>query len=769
MAWCGNAATSRTNEIARVTLLAGLLAASGNLGSLPIAVAQTGDHKSGKSQDQIAFKKTCDVAEQFSKLELWEDAKTQYNAVLGKSPDSACALNGLQQVLAAQVLANKNKCDIAANLAGLGLWEDAKAEYKAVLDKFPTSECAVNGFKEALTRAATVKDKVNRANAAAKANHREEAFATFDDARKLDPSVKGSDELQRLYDAEMLRRKAIALANLGFPDDALKEMKGALEKNPSGNIPLELEYLSPGKFAKWWSALRQEHLPTLSAIGEVLLLAIAVLVLISLLRKVRAFYRYLFPAASVDVGTFLDDSGSDSKQGDAFAALLGMCLYKLQEGPPEFDLKTVTSPTSLGMKSSDVPLLTPPNLKWLGTALGPILDLVATPPLVVGGRLYAPADLWANATLTLQLTRGTSMLASQVLRLRDFGWREKNADGQQTGDAEARARKEAQRQRVLNQLALVAAVWVHFEAQRVSGKKDTAHFGTMDWRSCAYFQTALRAQTEPSVAAEYYLKALQADPENCASRVNLAKALVDLDKDHRIGEAIAHLEKVLEAMTQQVDRGAAWRRTLTGLCHPIDADRTPYVAMFLRAIFHYEYGVVVMETSNDASESARQINLAEQYAQELVERIEATLKKVQKSPACRDFQQYLSKFLSQAKLIHAGFMVASRTDQTNGENLIKEIADSHELSADPVAHYNLACSFALLAEHKYTHDSEHAKSCRETSLRHLERAFWLLKTMQRPLKWRVTDDLTLKTILNQEKAKFDALWSKYSSPTDPSG
>ena len=128
MAWHRNIVATRTVMIGGVMLLAGLLVATGHLGSAAIA------EEKGKAENQSTIKQ-CDDAKQRSHRGEWENAKSKYEEILKAFPTSDCASAGLKALLE-----TKNRCDIGAALKKAKLWDEAKKQYDAAFVNSPTSE-----------------------------------------------------------------------------------------------------------------------------------------------------------------------------------------------------------------------------------------------------------------------------------------------------------------------------------------------------------------------------------------------------------------------------------------------------------------------------------------------------------------------------------------------------------------------------------------------------------------------------------------------------
>ena len=671
-----------------------------------------------------------------------------------------CAVTGLQKAHATQ-----RKCAYGEELRKLKLWDDAKKEYEAALMSTPQSRCATNGLQEILKARAEAKQLAAQAEEQARsANSQDMARASIAKALATDSSVPIPELLKKLDEADRQLEAASAMERLGLHDKALSAIGSALEKYPVPRDPAakpnDWQNVVPGtterewsRVERGWSLVVRGSTGVMTAIGEGILLIIASLALFSLSRKWRTLYRTLFPVATVNVGSFNLTPGPGSV--DALRALIEMDLCRLQEAPKGFDLKMVRGEQPADETvTTAVSALAATQLQWLGTVLRPILGLVAPPALAVDGQAYLPADdLWPDATLTVRLTRGTDIVASELLRLRDFGWREEKKE---TGG------KEAQRQRDLNQLALVAAVWTHFKVQEVIGKT-TAYCGTTRWRSWAYFQSALYARTNPDIAVRYYLQAIDVDPQNRAARVNLAKVLFDIDRDKYLKEAIAHVEKVLEFYGREdpdfwTEKGNVEDYRRSGQPR-IDTERTPYVAKLLSAIFAYE------SCKGDTEAKA----MASKTINQLLSRIKGLLYKKpheenDSAANCSlkpDFRDYLSSLQNHVQLISIGFSAAPSLADVES---IDRIAKAREAAADYVLDYNLACSYALLAKHLPS-----AKRLPTDALGHLHRCFWLLqKTGRQELLESVVryakDDRTLDMRFSAQEDKLNELLTEFGTP-----
>lgn len=622
----------------------------------------------------------------------------------------------------------KATCTAADSLRKAGYLDEAKTEYTELLKGEDKPQCAVEGLLETYKAEQRKKAEVcAAAEALLKSGYLEEAKNAYvellsgDGATKPDCAREG---LIGVKEEEAAKRKetisrAQALADFGLHDDAFDTIKEQLKKDDKTEVPQELQYLSGGKVPVW-RMVRRDMEPWARPILEIFAAVILLIVLKNLM-----FRRFAKRTLAIEE---FDSGGFEGKyMGKDFSFIMRSQLNRTAAGSRRGCINLVTGPIQDIKIPPEVEAAVPTTTtSWLSPATWvkaiPALFTLVAPIRTVSLMGYLHKRGTRGVGITVQLVEKNKILASYTFWQMDFD------------DSSERSEDEAVDS--LYQLAEYAAVWLLFEMAK-NLRKGLALLGTHDWQSYAYFRAGLFAKNQNRRQAEkdLYLRALMLDPKLRGARVNLAKwFLWDKNPEKNPEAALEHL---IRAKKDSLDASDG------------DRDPTLYSAIYNLAVLKYENG---------------DINEAKELTQELLEKIDSTLKKTKgflrigyKDPALK---YHLKSIRPEANSMLGGLMV--ELGEAGG---LKRIQDETKLSSVfPSLQYNLACCYSILAHHEpqvKPGGNERREQYLQASLSHLERTFQI----DASLACQVKDDRSLEYVRNEKAAEYKALIDTYETAT----
>jgi tetratricopeptide (TPR) repeat protein len=369
--------------------------------------------------------------------------------------------------------------------------------------------------------------------------------------------------------------RATALEDAGLHEAARDEVKEAINADPETPVPNRLK--DENREPQWWGNVKSTLQPTATAVVELGLLALVLLLVIATVIRFR-----------VNLGAF--DAGDDKALAAGLPAALQDHISRITQENGGTELKLIKDS---GEDTNDI--------QTALTTAGPQGALAGSVYAVL--RRLAPARIWVvsgavrefdddgGVALTMAIRRRAGTLVDQVtLWQADFDPPGDPPSSDDTKDAYYRLARSAavwtvyargRRKRIRR--------WATFAKNWARGRVATRAFeivGTHDWRSYALFANgvAYSERGEDDKARDLYWNALNCDPINEGAIFNLANSyLSDTSakgpwkggSQRRIDESLRWLDGIMDGRRIERDWDMLWHRSayVAALGHFWKADR----------------------------------------------------------------------------------------------------------------------------------------------------------------------------------------------------
>jgi tetratricopeptide (TPR) repeat protein len=170
----------------------------------------------------------------------------------------------------------QGQCDAADALLKAQLYEDAQANYTALLNHDPQLSCAQAGILA--VQQAQAKKSYELGRAYENASQLKEARGAYVAALEKYPNyILAQEALENVSDNKFAAVQT--LANLGYYTEAADRLKTVVEENPGIEVPENLTYL-PGGNIPLWGYLRSLIQRWGQPVGEIVILLLGVCILI---------------------------------------------------------------------------------------------------------------------------------------------------------------------------------------------------------------------------------------------------------------------------------------------------------------------------------------------------------------------------------------------------------------------------------------------------------------------------------------------------------
>lgn len=349
--------------------------------------------------------------------------------------------------------------------------------------------------------------------------------------RRLGQVLEQLEEQKRATEARAAARHAQAAERLlerGLYEQATNEAVEALEGDPALELDPQLEGLFGGPLPGW-RTLRRSWIPRLLVGAEMLIVALALLALLSLLlralptRALRTIAA-VFPQRRYQIDSFAAPA-VEGITGEGFASMVLAKLGELSAGQASARVGMVAAqPTPLDL-SNVVPGLAPEGAD-LALALARVLQWALPPAPRIVGAIHPPGA--AGPLVTVRIVLAGSVLETVTLKARDF-----LADSYDHDSAPGA---------VYQALAESVAVWLLFRLRRRWWRRGSRTLlGVSNWRSYALFRAGVSAfeHHRRSEAMQLFAAALKLEPDFKAAHANLGRLLIH----HNDDLAIEHLQR----------------------------------------------------------------------------------------------------------------------------------------------------------------------------------------------------------------------------------
>ena len=677
-------------------------------------------------------KRVCAEADALRDAGDLEGAKAKYIGLL-KEGKSDCAIDSLAPIVKKL---QERACAEADALRDAGDLEGAKAKYIGLL-KEGKSDCAIDSL------APIVKKLQERACAEADAL-RDAGDLEGAKAKYIGLLKEGKSDCARLAlksVRQKLEEKAISraqkLVDLGLYAEASTTLINQLEKDEKTKIPLGLQNLL-NRQQIYWALIKYNAEPWIRLFLEfILIILIAIALFMLLLKYCKPLRRKLSICPPLDIEEFYDKdlkiAPIENGIGKGLSSVVRSQLEHVSAASQGFrisqivgSIQKITIPTEV---VNSIPKV--PGNWWTAfvNMIPALLNWVLQPSTMkLTGHLHKPGK--KGAGLTVQLLENNKIQNSYTFWQQDFDNFFKDSNETTVYN--------------LNQLAKNVAIWLMFN----TAKREFELLGTKNWKSYAYFSAGLHAESQEERlddAKKLYINALRIDAKLSAARVNLsgiyrkeAKKEKDKGRKERLYKVAMHHLAQAKNDCENND------------CEDIN-ERNPtlYSAKYNLAVLRYN----VEKDPKKANEEIK----------DLLKKIETVLKKIQdkekgyKDPD-RTLKNHLETIKSIADAMYGGLKVECEDKEAADEwlkNHFEEETKPSLSSVLPRYHYNLACTFSILANYpdRTTEGNKNQKEYLESSLRHLELAFLIKKELCSSAE----DDPALEKVKNKMKEEYKAL------------
>lgn len=656
--------------------------------------------------------------------QLWPDrfaggARNRHGFLLLASLLLVCAASSAQDD------DSRRECIAADALRSAGFLAEATSAYVEILQNGDLTksdkQCAIDALPE--VRRSLAQISITEALVHEARGDEDAAISAYEEAMASDPDSEVAQErLLAHADSQSADRELVAraeqLVEMGLNDEArelVTEYITSSESEFSGELALtpRLDALFGGK-VKAWRDFRRAAGGILQPVAEMAGLLIAIVVLAMLIRRSRR------KVPKVQIIDFDGAGFEEGNLGRTFSVNMHSKLDELRTGGQAGDLALVTGPIEAIDLPSEVEAVIPTaSTGWLSPlawarAIPALINWITRQRIVhVTGSLHAAGK--RGVGVTVNLVESNQILSGCTIWQNAFDAR-----------SEANTHDDSEN---LYRIAEYAAIWLLFETRTRFFDRKLDLLGARDWHSYALFRAGLFAEEDDrqTAARDLYVKALRRNAGFRGARTNLGLWYIRNDESSR---ALKHLRRAVDEANdaQNSDRDAAF-----------------YVAKYNLAVIEDEAG----NTEKAVADTV-----------ELCSSIEKALKKIQageKGYADPALKHNLHEIEPAAKAVLAGIRVR------DGDESALEILDTLSATAKLgiKEHYNLACSFSLVAAYLRNNPSTDAsKSVSEyldQSLEHLKHAFQLFPRATN----QAQTDPTLEELRQQRDDEFSELVAQF--------
>lgn len=552
------------------------------------------------------------------------------------------------------------------------------------------------------------------------------ADPTFDEAsaaldRLLQPPATSTSLEQEL---EVVR----ALDAAGLHEAAEEELKEAIKAaKPGETVPSDMKNLVRGTKSPW-GQIRYAVEPWARTIAEFLIVVLLLLVLL------RRFVPWLSRQRRLrlDIEDF-DKGTAGLELAKALPALVEESFRKSDALGKRSRPELLTGPIDKTGSLSNIA-----NLDPRVNLISQLIDIVVPPHVVtLAGSLQKSKVRGAGVSLTLTDGRTGRMLANESIWLEDY---------------DPKTALVADDSKPYFDLAEPAAIWTLYSLQaerkkKKLGKKEKfALLEAENWQSYAYYRMGVRYDEDNKRAArDMYYRALASSPDNIGACLNLAILDVldpkDEESNPRALDLLKHVKKrAQESTDEKISMRPPW-----------------YVATYQLAA---------------AYDSQDQVRLAYTEARELVEKINNTIKNLEKKERTswvpldrrpkeaqkRDLLQFLNRLKPLAVIMLAALLVR-KGDEAAAKQQLDAVTASERLRHR--VRYNLACYHSRFGEQKEKQKLNVAREkAYKSALDGLRYAF----QRERKLVEHARTDKSLRGVSKAKKGDFDKLIKQYAKP-----
>ncbi len=521
-----------------------------------------------------------------------------------------------------------------------------------------------------------------------------------------------------------------ALANLGFYDEALTQLKAVLKENKAVKTPADLEYLSGYSWDVWRQARRWFHKNSLVIIEVIATIGFLYLIL-------HLLWRWLFakPLLRIEDFVAVDPTKNFSKN---VTAMLQACYQRFGEGHSEKVTRISVNFEGLSLPGQLQAAL-PSGLQNQFLMAIPLLIEKFLPRrlfLVTGHLLESETK---GAGLALLVTNNKQHSASVTLweseYRKDFKPREeidkrKNTD--QSGDFE--------------ELVEYGAIWLLYTLADLYGSRLGRYqrfrairrrMGTDTWQAYALFRAANHAQEQglTDAARELYVRAIRCDPGLNITKYNLAwlchKDNSDLAQE-LWEQTINNIDNKQKEKEEKDTLGNRRKRRLRQLIpkKPISLNKYAYFGSI------YALAGLALNDRTDPEQMEKGLQLIDRLLDDLKPYLHRPRYltwlcwiEVTRWGSRENMQVNLTRLEQLAKICQAGFLAADATANhteekvRDAEKLVNEV--EKDRTPMPGVNYDLACAHSLLAEYYDKKDPSLRDKNLDLSLQYLRWALWM--------------------------------------------